>query len=555
MKKYYLSDLLKERYKGWDGKKIFLCAPTGSGKTTFIVEHFLPFMKLKRKKTLILCNRRLLRSQYWFDLVKKYISYYELEDCVTVKTYQQLADEIKMKENLDLLFRDYGAIVCDETHYFYSDSDFNGFGTYALLQAIVHAGVGRTMIFMTATAQEVYPLIKTTAKNFETKMDWKKVHFKNYCGCGEIELIDYSFLADYSRFKCIYIPDQESLYDYIIRSDKKTLIFIDSISEGKKIAKDLSNKGQMHSGDISFLTAENMEQNTDLVASLAISHRIPSKFLITTAVLDNGVSLHDPDIGNVIIFSESRVSFLQMIGRVRAECVDSCNLIFVPRKAEIYKRRMVRYEEECALFKKIQDDSRVKSNPYKYFSAVWDSPDSDEAKFLRKALVIARHDYIFYTLPETRVHGLFGDAGLYLNEFARCKTGDMYVSESKFYSLAVDDPLKVVYEQMSWINKELEELSIFNSTYLEKREEKFVKHLLSVQNYTSKDLKDFKVGLVADYHNDFFCDVLVRNKTISTEKLANVCERYGLKLNQYTESTTRQERYSIVKINELEVNE
>lgn len=67
---------------------------------------------------------------------------------------------------------------------------------------------------------------------------------------------------------------------------------------------------------IAFLNADNIdhESNKILISNLAISHKLVPKILITTSVLDNGVSIHDADVGNVLIMTESKCSFCRCLG-------------------------------------------------------------------------------------------------------------------------------------------------------------------------------------------------------------------------------------------------
>lgn len=135
----YLTELIGDDYMEWEGRKILISAPTGMGKTTFILQVFLRYFKRKRKKVLILSNRVLLRTQYWSSLLEQFVEYRDIEESVTVMTYQQLEEKVKSGA-IEGVFNEYAAIVCDECHFFYADADFNNFGTFVLLQAIARAG-------------------------------------------------------------------------------------------------------------------------------------------------------------------------------------------------------------------------------------------------------------------------------------------------------------------------------------------------------------------------------------------------------------------------------
>ena len=104
MKKDYLTKLLRDECKYWSKKKVLITAPTGMGKSTFIIHELLPYLKERGKKLLILCNRRLLRDQYWQNLVQVYDCYDDLEKSVELMTYQQLAEKMNkeiVEETID----------------------------------------------------------------------------------------------------------------------------------------------------------------------------------------------------------------------------------------------------------------------------------------------------------------------------------------------------------------------------------------------------------------------------------------------------------------------
>lgn len=155
-KRYIADEILMSEYSKWlYGRKIMLIAPTGMGKTTFILSEFLPYCIARDRKIAILCNRRLLRDQYLFDLAEKYERYGVLNRQVQIFTYQALAEQIKQGKCIEQILREFDVIVCDEAHYFYADSDFNAYGTYVLLQELVRICIGKCMIFITATPEEV----------------------------------------------------------------------------------------------------------------------------------------------------------------------------------------------------------------------------------------------------------------------------------------------------------------------------------------------------------------------------------------------------------------
>ena len=54
----YISDIIKDEFKQWTNHKpILISAPTGSGKTTFILKNLLPYVKEQGKYLVYFVNR------------------------------------------------------------------------------------------------------------------------------------------------------------------------------------------------------------------------------------------------------------------------------------------------------------------------------------------------------------------------------------------------------------------------------------------------------------------------------------------------------------------
>lgn len=292
------------------------------------------------------------------------------------------------------------------------------------------------------------------------------------------------------------------------------------------------------------MNADNMDCESEVIKHLAIGHKLLPKILITTAVLDNGVSIQDSEVGNVVIETESRIEFLQMVGRIRAESVNDCKLYFVQRGEKDFLNRMKSYKEEVSQLEKLST-SELRRNRELYIQSMWNQDES--AVFYRKVLVWMKFQSQFFAWPENELPALNFQSDFYINEFAKRKIGDMYVAESNFYAMAMSDPLKVVYAQMAWIGKTPEELQIMGSGYRERRQEEFVSRLLQCQNYTLEDLKDFKSSIVKEFRKEFFNDIPAGNGTIDNGKLKAICQRYGLVFESNKDPKTRREIYSIKK--------
>ncbi len=549
MGRIYLKDFIGEEYRDWDGRKVLISAPTGVGKTTFILETLVPYFVMRKKmrlfersmKVLIICNRRLLREQYWYSIIERMESYREIEETLALKTYQSLSEEVNAGKDISTLFQDYAIIVCDEAHYFYADSDFNPAGTFPVLQAIFRAGIAKTIVFLTATSQEVAPILEKALEKcvnvcrqeYTVKPEWGKL--MKY-------LFDYA--ADFSRFHCHYVIDEGTLCKTIAESQKKTIFFLDDKKTARNYAERIREYGSLKGKDICLLNAENIDgkEVEDVVDHLVMAHRCLPKVLITTSVLDNGVSVEDPDVGNVVIITESRISFLQMLGRVRAGYGEGINLYFLERPAAFFKEREQRYQAKVEMAQRL-DFRAINRNMFPFIRTVWKDEDTELTECLKTFLIPSTYE-ISYINWMTGVLCWKGQGNcLSVNEFAVRKTGDLFIQEGFFRKIATDNPRKVVEKQMSWIGKGPEELCVVGSSYKEEVILKFREACLKIRDMGLSDFAEEKKKIVTEFRTDLFPDLADRNRSVETKKFAEIVARYGMFLQERERDGKK--RYSV----------
>ena len=276
-------------------------------------------------------------------------------------------------------------IICDECHFFTSDSLFNPY-TNNILQEVVNKGQDSIRIYMSATLEVAFePILRTefniienernkirTAYDKETNSINTKIARINaratinnnmirdpYTGQyfvrnedlqRERNLSEYNFdihkkldLAsnflnvkfyylsrDYSYTENIYsFDDYSSLIEKIKKSSNKWLIF--SNFEGEKIKKILAEAEI----DCVFITKEKINSNdevNDEYNYIIDNETFRPKILISTSVLDNGINIKNDGrnssdkVLNIVIDSFDRTEFIQMLGRIRRNSKDKINL-------------------------------------------------------------------------------------------------------------------------------------------------------------------------------------------------------------------------------------
>lgn len=149
----YLTEAIGTDYENWKpGDWIFLSSPPGSGKTSFC-NQYARQKTHEGKKVIILSSRRVLVNQQKLLAIQNVVAqgnnYLREVDGITFATYQSV--EQILQSGYDPL-NAYDVIVCDECHYFLSDSVFNP-NTLLSLEAILKNRKA-ILIFLSGTIED-----------------------------------------------------------------------------------------------------------------------------------------------------------------------------------------------------------------------------------------------------------------------------------------------------------------------------------------------------------------------------------------------------------------
>lgn len=286
----YLSDYLSGEFRRWrKGDFIFINAPVGSGKTTFL-EHMCGFYR-----ALVLTNR----TANWEALNQRLREKYG-NNSVTVCTYQSLCNSGITSEDWDNV---YDLVVCDEYQLFLSDSRF------AILNQIVFTKIMNIQkairVFVSATGEAMNQVIFHRLLCYYKMSDQELLY----------RCIFYVKRYSNQRIRDVYgFSDDETVCVYISKDKgKKTFLFVDTKSRAERIKKLLEAnkiKCMMMSTETKGQT-----RHDKLIRSECIPEDI--QVVLATIVCDSGVNVRNID--RVIIYLNDPDLIIQCLGRARFE--------------------------------------------------------------------------------------------------------------------------------------------------------------------------------------------------------------------------------------------
>lgn len=323
----WLVNGIQEDYKNWlprgverhqKASRIFIESPTGTGKSSFILDKLFPFAAESNYNVLYLANRSALNQQIKNALARKLEVKGKIKKdeatfylpgsfcCLTVINYQAISlNPMALK----MFLSDYVYIVFDEAHFFVEDSLFNA-KTGLLLKSVLNESPDAVWIFLSATLDGSEDLLLTAADKIQPNnlidANLNKVVFRDHC-------IVYKNNYQSAVYTPSFFRGIDDLMPVINRTaGEKWLIFISSIQRGKalqqRIKKETGRKAV-------FLSSENKADKR--WKTLSTEERYDEDVLITTKVLDNGVNISDKGVRHIVIPFCDQTEFMQMLGRRR----------------------------------------------------------------------------------------------------------------------------------------------------------------------------------------------------------------------------------------------
>lgn len=377
-----VTDGLRNEIKNWTpADPIMIDAPTGIGKNTFALEECIPRAVQAKRNVLIVSNRIALsvqqkravmeavKSPMRYRLTDKGVLETETFDNVKVITYHRLRTLFEDKNNVEWLQK-VMFVILDECHFFVADSLFNEWCSY-YLEKIVWRFSNAIRIYLTATSWDVlYPIAEAEKSKYHQFV--KPNYWQPPRRC-----LRYYFPRDFSNYKLNFVSSIDDI-PFLIESsqNEKWLIFIDNKQKGKSLSNELGTK-------CAYLDSENKEN--DVWKQIVKNQNFDKRVLVTTSVLDNGINIVDDKLKNIIVFSDSRTSIIQMIGRKRCKENEIVNLWVCDVPLDKAQRYYQEYERLYEWYKAF-DNCHDELDRHRLASKIW---CADNPK-LRKLFGIGR---------------------------------------------------------------------------------------------------------------------------------------------------------------------
>nr|WP_275078639.1 DEAD/DEAH box helicase family protein [Paenibacillus sp. O199] len=211
---------------------------------------------------------------------------------IDIFTYQKVENRLG-RENNATLKDEYGYIVCDEFHYFLTESIYNSRTEDSFKLIMSHSN--KTRIFMSATADITIDFFK----------------FK------DIEYRSYYVPHDYSHIKeLLFYRDEKVLEKYLskVRKGYKAIAFFTQATKAYELHKRFE--------DSMFVCAEGNAEfkkyiNKDQIRLMLTEETFNEKYLFTTSTLDNGINLRDQQLKYIVCDIQDVDVLIQCLGRKR----------------------------------------------------------------------------------------------------------------------------------------------------------------------------------------------------------------------------------------------
>lgn len=358
----YVSDHVTEDVVGklQPGENYLIASEMSSGKNYWMRNVLLPYALENKKRTLFLSHRTqtLRQQEIYLEDYKIACERKFLGGMFHTKTYQSFQNMIK-RNDIELSMYDY--IVCDEAHYFVSDSSFNTKTELAF--DYLNEKNDAIKILMTGTSNGLFYL------------PWR----------NELKVLKEADYYNNSAKDLFRYEQDETILPVIqneIEKKKKVLMFHNSIDSTSNF--NVGNSSILHSGN---------RENSLEFNQIATEQKFDVDLLNTTKLLSEGTEIKDDAVDSIVLHGISNIdTFVQSASRVRNKKVNvyykRITARSISQKLNYLDKQLFYYEEferlgQIEFIKEYGLDVIGKSMKAFYISTVIDPESGQEYPRLR----------------------------------------------------------------------------------------------------------------------------------------------------------------------------
>lgn len=311
---------------------------------------------------LYLVNRTILKEQLEKEIFKLPA---EQRRSINIEFYQTIEYKVLLSntQSIEDWCKGYFCVVCDEAHYFLTDSNYNT-NTIWSYNFVKNNFENKIRIYMSATIEKIKAYVENdNSQQIFCRTQWFGLH-RNDTNRSKLlnkprKAYEYSAGKDYNYVDVKVLRSQNEIIKTVCDEKGKWLVFVDNKEYGEKLNKDIKKyflNSKEDSGDnlVTFISSEYKldPQSKEQVGEIVESKKSSVKILIATSVLDNAISIQDIELRNIILIADTETEFVQMLGRKRKDGEPLRVYIYAHDKAH-FIRRYTHSEE----IKKIADQS------------------------------------------------------------------------------------------------------------------------------------------------------------------------------------------------------
>lgn len=280
---------------------LLISCQVGKGKTYSFIHSVLPYAQEKGIKVLYVSSRTGIcvqtklaimeatgQSQLREIYTQQGLSQLEDFGCVHVITYHRL---YWLMMNAPEKLSQFGILIVDEIHALLEDAPFVGFSG-CVLEKLTETFCSSLRLYMTATPDDILPELAKAEAPYPIRI----LHMPR----------DYSYLVPHfftNPWEIINLINSDS-------SKKKYLVFLSSIKAGVAFAE------KLHC-ECCLLNGEERETHPEKWHKVLENQRFDEKVCIMTAIGDAGLNLIDDQLCNIVTFTTSPTTMIQVLGRKR----------------------------------------------------------------------------------------------------------------------------------------------------------------------------------------------------------------------------------------------